>query len=81
MRSRHFLSALALSLFVAAGVPNARGAFKVVGYEPSWQGSVSSIQFSKITHVDYALFCPTPMVTSHNNAAVNTATIDNVTLP
>ncbi|HEY9045683.1 MAG TPA: glycosyl hydrolase family 18 protein [Ohtaekwangia sp.] len=35
------------------------GQFKVVGYFPSWAGSVSGIQFSKLTHVNYAFVLPT----------------------
>jgi len=33
--------------------------FKVVGYLPSWSGAVSSIQFSKLTHINYAFLIPT----------------------
>jgi chitinase len=33
--------------------------FKVVGYMPSWAGNVSDIQFSKLTHVNYAFVLPT----------------------
>lgn len=33
--------------------------FKVVGYMPSWSGSVSAIQFSKLTHINYAFALPT----------------------
>lgn len=33
--------------------------FKVVGYLPSWSGDVSSIQFSKLTHINYAFLIPT----------------------
>jgi chitinase len=33
--------------------------FKVVGYLPSWEGDVSSIQFSKLTHINYAFLIPT----------------------
>jgi GH18 family chitinase len=32
--------------------------FKVIGYLPSWAGSVSSIQFSKLTHINYAFALP-----------------------
>lgn len=32
--------------------------FKVVGYFPDWQGSVSDIQFDKLTHVYYAFVLP-----------------------
>src|ERR1700738_3128898 len=33
--------------------------FKVMGYLPSWSGSVSSIQFNKLTHINYAFLLPT----------------------
>lgn len=32
--------------------------FRVVGYMPSWAGAVSDIQFSKLTHVNYAFILP-----------------------
>ena len=36
----------------------ATSSFKVIGYLPSWSGSVSSIQFSKLTHINYAFLIP-----------------------
>ncbi|MBW8683801.1 glycosyl hydrolase family 18 protein [Chitinophaga rhizophila] len=33
--------------------------FKVVGYMPSWSGSVSAIQYSKLTHINYSFALPT----------------------
>lgn len=33
--------------------------FKVVGYLPSWQGNVNDIQFTKLTHINYAFILPT----------------------
>lgn len=33
--------------------------FKVVGYLPSWEGDVNSIQYSKLTHINYAFLTPT----------------------
>lgn len=33
--------------------------FKVIGYLPSWAGEVSAIQFSKLTHINYAFILPT----------------------
>jgi GH18 family chitinase len=33
--------------------------FKVVGYLPSWAGNVSDVQFSKLTHINYAFALPT----------------------
>ena len=38
--------------------PRAATSFKVMGYLPSWSGSVSSIQFSKLTHINYAFALP-----------------------
>ncbi|MEU4393644.1 glycosyl hydrolase family 18 protein [Kribbella sp. NPDC023855] len=32
--------------------------FKSVGYMPSWSGSVNSIQYSKLTHINYAFALP-----------------------
>jgi chitinase len=32
--------------------------FKAVGYMPSWTGNVSDIQFSKLTHINYAFLIP-----------------------
>jgi chitinase len=39
----------------AAVLPNN---FKSVGYMPSWAGSVNSIQYSKLTHINYAFVLP-----------------------
>jgi GH18 family chitinase len=33
--------------------------FKTVGYLPSWAGNVSAVQFTKLTHVNYAFVLPT----------------------
>ncbi|HYC83621.1 MAG TPA: glycosyl hydrolase family 18 protein [Chryseosolibacter sp.] len=33
--------------------------FKVVGYMPSWSGSAADIQYSKLTHINYAFIRPT----------------------
>jgi len=42
-------------------VPRAATAssFKVMGYLPSWSGSVSQIQFANLTHINYAFLIPT----------------------
>ncbi|GAA1892084.1 glycosyl hydrolase family 18 protein [Asanoa iriomotensis] len=40
----------------AAVLPNG---FKSVGYMPSWAGSATAIQYSKLTHVNYAFVLPT----------------------
>ncbi|MEU8263023.1 glycosyl hydrolase family 18 protein [Micromonospora sp. NPDC048999] len=39
----------------AAVLPNN---FKSVGYMPSWSGSVNSIQYGKLTHINYAFVLP-----------------------
>ncbi|SNT64112.1 Chitinase, GH18 family [Asanoa hainanensis] len=39
----------------AAVLPNG---FKSVGYMPSWAGSATAIQYSKLTHVNYAFVLP-----------------------
>ncbi len=39
----------------AAGLP---GGFKSVGYLPSWAGSVNAVQYSKLTHINYAFVLP-----------------------
>lgn len=33
--------------------------FKVIGYMPSWQGDVNAVQYSKLTHINYAFLLPT----------------------
>jgi chitinase len=39
----------------AAVLPNG---FKSVGYMPSWSGSVNTIQYSKLTHINYSFALP-----------------------
>ncbi|MET7748434.1 glycosyl hydrolase family 18 protein [Micromonospora sp. NPDC005367] len=39
----------------AAALPNN---FKSVGYLPSWSGSVTSVQYGKLTHINYAFVLP-----------------------
>ncbi|MET8148000.1 glycosyl hydrolase family 18 protein [Actinoplanes sp. NPDC049668] len=34
------------------------GNFKSVGYQPSWAGNVNSIQYGKLTHINYAFVLP-----------------------
>jgi len=33
--------------------------FKVIGYMPSWQGDVNTVQYSKLTYINYAFLLPT----------------------
>lgn len=39
--------------------PLAFGNFKVVGYMPSWSGAATDIQYTKVTHINYAFIRPT----------------------
>jgi chitinase len=39
----------------AAALPNG---FRSVGYLPSWAGNVNSVQYSKLTHINYAFVLP-----------------------
>lgn len=43
----------------SAGQAIAAADFKVIGYVPSWAGEVNQIQFSKLTHINYAFILPT----------------------
>ncbi|MBX0288926.1 carbohydrate-binding protein [Hymenobacter sp. HSC-4F20] len=33
--------------------------FRVIGYVPSWAGDVNAVQYSKLTHINYAFLLPT----------------------
>jgi chitinase len=33
--------------------------FRVIGYMPSWAGDVTTVQYSKLTHINYAFLLPT----------------------
>ena len=61
------LASLAFTVTVIPmlGIPAAGAAvlptgFKNVGYMPSWAGSVDTIQYSKLTHINYAFVMPGP---------------------
>jgi hypothetical protein len=38
--------------------PVTAATFKVVGYMPSWEGDVNTVQYSKLTHINYAFLIP-----------------------
>jgi chitinase len=46
-------------MLLCVGCHEALSEFRVIGYFPSWQGSVSNIQFDKLTSVNYAFLLPT----------------------
>ena len=48
-----------LIVLLSSLITPANAQFKVVGYLPTWAGSVSNVQFSKLTHVNYAFLIPT----------------------
>jgi len=48
-----------LLVLLSSVITPAEAQFKVVGYLPTWAGSVSNVQFSKLTHVNYAFLIPT----------------------
>ncbi len=48
-----------LLILLSSLMTPAEAQFKVVGYLPTWAGSVSNIQFNKLTHVNYAFLIPT----------------------
>ena len=56
------LATMATGLVVAAASPAAAAVlpngFRSVGYMPSWSGSVNSIQYNKLTHINYAFALP-----------------------
>ena len=50
---------LFLLLLVLASAQRAAAQFKVIGYMPSWAGDVNTVQYSKLTHINYAFLLPT----------------------
>ncbi|HEY9262418.1 glycosyl hydrolase family 18 protein [Chitinophaga sp.] len=46
-------------LIVCACTTIAQTPFRVIGYMPSWAGNVSQVQYSKLTHINYAFLLPT----------------------
>jgi chitinase len=57
MRNKFNLLALAM-LFVLGVVSSGFCQFKVVGYTPSWGNNISTIQYNKLTHINYAFVLP-----------------------
>ena len=49
---------LAILLLVLVSMP-AFAQFRVIGYVPSWAGNVADVQYSKLTHINYAFLLPT----------------------
>ncbi|SEW51767.1 glycosyl hydrolase family 18 protein [Chitinophaga arvensicola] len=53
-----FLKLLAILLVFALNT-TAQTPFRVIGYMPSWAGNVNQVQYSKLTHINYAFLLPT----------------------
>jgi GH18 family chitinase len=64
MRRTLAAAVAAATAVVALGVPTTAHAavlpnvFKSVGYMPSWSGSVTTIQYAKLTHINYSFALP-----------------------
>jgi hypothetical protein len=56
MKTRQKSLAMLLLFILSSGL--AFSQFKVVGYMPTWAGSVSAVQYSKLTHINYAFLLP-----------------------
>ncbi|ASZ13413.1 T9SS type A sorting domain-containing protein [Chitinophaga pendula] len=54
-----FLCALLLTLSFTLSASTVSAQFKVIGYMPSWAGDVNTVQYSKLTHINYAFLLPT----------------------
>jgi GH18 family chitinase len=48
-----------LFVLIFASMQHARAQFKVIGYMPSWAGDVNTVQYNKLTHINYAFILPT----------------------
>ena len=48
---------LLMLLFTSA--QRATAQFRVIGYMPSWTGDINTVQYSKLTHINYAFLLPT----------------------
>jgi hypothetical protein len=59
MTLKYFIRAALLVLtWSTIGAPGVQAAVKVVGYATSWSGAAADIQYSKITHINYAFLLP-----------------------
>lgn len=59
MKTTSWKKVFVLSMFLLAVYGYSDAQFKVLGYLPTWAGEVENIQFSKLTHVNYAFLIPT----------------------
>ncbi|RPD45251.1 carbohydrate-binding protein [Hymenobacter sediminis] len=54
---RSLLASLLVGVLLLSSI-SARAQFKVIGYLPSWTGDVNSVQYDKLTHINYAFLLP-----------------------
>jgi len=59
MQTNKWIRAAFLGIATLISSSQAFSQFKVVGYMPSWSGDVNAIQYSKLTHINYAFLLPT----------------------
>ncbi|UOQ72257.1 glycosyl hydrolase family 18 protein [Hymenobacter cellulosilyticus] len=59
MKTTSSLSRLLLLLLFSLITLPTLAQFRVIGYVPSWAGDVNSVQYSKLTHINYAFLLPT----------------------
>ncbi|MBX9850643.1 MAG: carbohydrate-binding protein [Cytophagaceae bacterium] len=59
MKQNYLYRVFAALMLFSISIQGAFSQFKTVGYMPSWAGSVSAIQFTKLTHINYAFLLPT----------------------
>ncbi|HUP14129.1 MAG TPA: glycoside hydrolase family 18 protein, partial [Niastella sp.] len=53
------LAKVLLFSLLFASAQRATAQFKVIGYMPSWAGDINTVQYSKLTHINYAFILPT----------------------
>ena len=58
MQPKAWCSGMAVAAVVLVGASAASAQFKQIGYLPSWSGSVSSVQYQYLTHINYAFVLP-----------------------
>ena len=59
MTTKQMIRAGILSCLLLISSFLSQAQFRVIGYVPSWQGDVNAVQYSKLTHINYAFLLPT----------------------
>jgi chitinase len=58
MEMKNWIKTIAFMLAWGSSIGAAWAQVKVVGYFPTWQGSVTNIQYDKLTHINYSFLWP-----------------------